>query len=249
MIPSIISPLRSINLLRPIRNSIQVSVRSLISTKTYATTTSDNSVPDLLSNQRKTAKPLLSRKTFLLDYYKHLNDTNEIILYAHHNNITKNENKKIRNDLSKIGCKLNVIRNRIYGVYLRSENEIDPADKETSFKNKKVVHPLSPLLNGPTAIITIPTSNPQTVAEVLKILKSVQEKLFVVGAKVEKSVYDIDQVNQYKDSPTKEQLQSQLTGLLTILGGAGLVQTLESNTTSLYLTLKQHEKQLSGDDE
>lgn len=190
--------------------------------------------------KRNTGKPLLSRKTFLLDYYKHLNDTNEIILYVHHNNLNKNDNKKIRFDLTNVGAKLNVIRSGIYKVYLRSEHEEDPADKGTSEKNKDVVHPLFPLFNGPTAIITIAKTDPRIVEEVLKILKAAHEKLFLVGARVGNEIYDIQQVDQFKDLPNKEQLQGQLAGVLTLLGGAGLVKTLESSTKNLYLTMKQH---------
>lgn len=188
---------------------------------------------------RTTAKHVLSRKTFLIDYYKYLNDNNDIVLYVHHNNMTKNENKRFRTDLNKWGAKLNIIRSGIYKVYLRSENEADPADKETSIKNRDVTHPLFPLLNGPTAIITIPNNDPSIVASVLKVLKQAQEKLILVGAKIEKTTFDIDQVDKFKDLPTKDQLQGQLAGLLTVLGGAGLVNTLLSNQQTLYLSLQQ----------
>lgn len=195
--------------------------------------------PALTLENRNTGKAVDSRKTFLVDYYKYLNDTNEIVLYVHHNNLTKNENKKYRSDLTKAGAKLNVIRNGIYKVYLRSENETDPADKETVEKNRDVQHPLFPLLNGPTALITIPQTDPSIVSQVLKILRQSQEKLILVGAKIEKSAFDVDQVNEFKELPTKDQLHGQLAGLLTVLSGAGLVQTLSNTQTALYLSLKQ----------
>lgn len=193
---------------------------------------------------RKTTKHVLSRKTFLVDYYKHLNDTNDIVLYVHHNNLVKNDNLKVRSEFQKLGVKLTYLRNSLYNVYLRSAHEADPALHKNTLKNKKVVHPLSPLLNGPTAVITIPKCEPAVVEQVLKTLKQAGEKLFLVGARIETSVYNIDQVNEFKNLPNKEQLQSQLAGLLTVLGGAGLVRTLESNGTLLYLTLDQRRKDL-----
>lgn len=193
---------------------------------------------------RNTAKPLFSRKTFLVDYYKHLNDNNEILLYVHHNNIPKKDNKEIRSTLKKHGAQFNVISNSLYRVYLRSAHEDDPALVEASSKNKKNTHPLLPLLNGPNAVITVPKSDPTVVAQVMKLLNAHKEKLFLIGARIETSVYDAAQVNQYKDLPNKEQLQGQLTGLLTILGGAGLVRTLESAGTHMYLTLDQRRKDM-----
>lgn len=200
-------------------------------------------------DQRKTTKHVLSRKTFLIDYYKHLNDTNDIVLYVHHNNLVKNDNLKVRSEFQKMGVKMTYLRNSLYHVYLRSAHEEDPALHKNTIRNKKVVHPLSPLLNGPTAVITIPKCEPSVVEQVLKTLKLAGEKLFLVGARIETSIYNIDQVNEFKSLPNKEQLQSQLAGLLTVLGGAGLVRTLESAGTLLYLTLDQRRKDLDPSDE
>jgi large subunit ribosomal protein L10 len=197
---------------------------------------------------RSTGKPLLSRKTFLMDYYKYLNDNNDIVLYVHHNNIAKNDNKKLRAELKAAGAQFNVITNSIYNVYLRSENEVDPATAESTTKNKDVVHPLSALLSGPTALITIPKSEPSVVTQVLKTIKGLQEKLFVVGARIETSIYDIEDVQKFKDLPNKDQLQGQLAGLLTILGGAGLVRTLEASSNVLYLTMEQRRKDLDPEE-
>lgn len=201
-------------------------------------------VPSLDLTTRKTTKHPLSRKTFLVDYYKHMNDTNDILLFLHHNNLTKAENNKFRTDLRAIDTRFNVIRNSIYGVYLKSAHEEDPADDATSLRNKDVKHPLAPLLKGPTGIITIPKSDPTVVLKVLKIIKQFSEKLILIGAKVETEVYDVAKVNQYKDLPTKENLQAELTGILTVLGGAGLVRTLESSGQHMYLVMEARKEQL-----
>ena len=188
---------------------------------------------------RQTFKHEFSRKTFLVDLYTYLNRTNDIILYVHHNNLTDVENKKFRAELTKAGGSLHIISNKIYEIFLRSEHEVDPADAETSARNKGKVHPLQPLLLGPTAIITIKECDPVSVASVLKVLKTASDKLFLIGAKIEQQVFDVKAVDSFKDLPTKEQLQSQLLGTLSVLGGSGLVQTLETPSKLLYLTGKE----------
>lgn len=200
-------------------------------------------------SDRNTWKHIFSRKTFLVDYYKYLNDNNEIVLYVHHNNMVKTENRRLRSELKRVGAQLNIVRNSIYNVYLKSAHEEDPADEATSARNKDNVHPLSPLLNGPTGIITISRCEPQTVAQVLKILSGAQEKLILIGARIESNVFDVSKVNQFKDLPNKEQLQSQLAGLLTLLGGAGLVRTLQASSNVLYLTMEERRKDMSGEND
>lgn len=237
----LLRPLATASALRPLNVSAFRSIPSIVSSNRFYSTANPELSQKLIDNfkQRSTAKSIHSKKTFLIDYYKYLNDTNEIILYVHHNNMNKAENKKLRSDLNKINAKLVVLRTSLYKVYLRSENETDPADKEISQKNKDVHHPAFPLLDGPTGVICIPSNDPTIVAQALKVLKSAQEKLILVGAKIEKSTFNIDQVDQFKDLPPKDQLQAQLAGLLTVLSGAGLVQTLSSNQNALYLSLKQ----------
>lgn len=198
---------------------------------------------------RKTYKDVFSRKTFLIDYYKHLNDNNDIVLYCHHNNINKVDNAKIRTDLKSAGAQLNHISNNLYRVYLRNAAAEDPAlvpppKTELAVAN---THPLHPLLKGPTAIITIPSTDPLIVKLVLKVLKAANEKLFLIGARVEALVYDVKAVDEFKELPTKEQLHGQLAGLLTVLGGAGLVRTLESAGTHLYLTLDTRKSDMEGE--
>lgn len=198
---------------------------------------------------RNTLKPIFSRKTFLIDYYKHLNDTNQIMVYVHHNNLPKKDNNELRSGLTKLGAKFNVITNNLYRVYLRSAHEEDPALKANSIKNKKVEHPLAPLLNGPNAIISIPTCEPAVVAQILKLLQSYKDKIFVVGARVETSVFDSSEIKAFKDLPNKVQLQGQLAGMLTVLGGAGLVKTLEASANVLYLTLDERRKDIEDNKE
>lgn len=190
--------------------------------------------------KRQTWKPIDSRKTFLLDSYRYMMDNNSMVLFAHYNNLTKNEDHHFREQIKQAGGKLTRIRNNIFKVCLRTLDREDPA---VYIKNKKELphHPLIPLLKGPTAVISFQDTDPQGVAKVFKLLKNAQDKLLVMGAKVDKEVYDFAKLDQFKTLPTKEVLQGQLAGLLQMLGGAGLVQVLEANKQHLYLTLKSHE--------
>lgn len=45
---------------------------------------------------RKTVKPLDSRKTFLIDTYKHLMENSSMIFFVHYNNLSKTEDHHFR---------------------------------------------------------------------------------------------------------------------------------------------------------
>ncbi|RCK62888.1 54S ribosomal protein L11, mitochondrial [Candida viswanathii] len=199
--------------------------------------------------KRKTQKELFSRKTFLIDYYKHIYDTNEILLFVHYNNLSKQDNKKYRRELTKAGAVLHILKISLFKVFLRSSHEPDPALRGLSAKNKDVVTPWDPLFVGPTAIVAIPKSDPSVVNAVLKVLKSANEKLLLLGAKVESEAMDIEQINAFKTLPTKDALQGQLVGLLSMAGGAGLVSTLSTPGSALYLNLQQRKKDMEGPSE
>lgn len=236
-----------------LRNTTRISVTqwsksfstSIISGNQYADFIPANAEQEQFLT-RQTEKPLFSRKTYLIDFYKHLYDNNEILLFVHHNNLNKSDNKRYRQELLKSGANLHVIKSSMFKLLLRSINEADPAQKGMSAKNKDKVHDLDPLLAGPTAIITIPKSDPQVVTSVMKVLKSANERLLLIGAKIENNVMNLDEINQFKTLPTKESLQGQLVGLLTIAGGAGLVRTLETPGKVLYLNLDQRKKDMEG---
>ncbi|KAI3406646.2 hypothetical protein KGF56_000492 [Candida oxycetoniae] len=212
---------------------------------------------------RRTEKPLFSRKTYLMDLYKHLNDNNQILLFVHHNNLSKAENKQFRQELAKIkvakrteneaklgsasasGVKLTILNNSIYRTYLRCSHEEDPAGLGVSSRNKDVHHPLAPLFVGPTGCISIPECDPSLIQQINKVLKKFSEKLFIMGAKVEKNTFmNPAELDQFKNLPTKVGLQGQLLGLLTMVGGSGLVHTLETPAHLLYLTMDTRAKDL-----
>lgn len=183
-----------------------------------------------------------SRKTYLINRYKMLFDQSEIVLFAHHNNLVKAETNSFRNEIKALGGELSVVRNKLLLSYLRAENESNPASKEAYLKTKDIKHPFAPLLIGPTAIITISTTDPSVVKKIIKFAKSTNEKLFIVGARIDRKLYDLEKINEFKELPTQEELHAQLAGLLTIMSGAGLVQTLQTTSQMLYLTLDSHQK-------
>ncbi|CAI1888434.1 hypothetical protein SEUBUCD646_0D00530 [Saccharomyces eubayanus] len=188
---------------------------------------------------RKTVKPLESRKTFLIDTYKYLMEKSSVVLFVHYNNLSKTEDHHFRFRIKQTGGKLTKVRNNLFEVYLRNSHLPDPCGPaKRKEQNRK--HPLLPLLKGPTATITFEDTNPQQVAKLLKLLQSAQDKLLVIGAKVENQVLDVEKLNDFKTLPTKTELQSQMVGVLQMLSGLGLVRTLESGSNALYLTLQSH---------
>ncbi|SCU81235.1 LAMI_0B05314g1_1 [Lachancea mirantina] len=196
------------------------------------------------SRRRVTVKPADSRKTFLIDSYKDLMDKNPVVLFAHHNNLIKQENAHFRALVKDLGGRMTVIRNDLFQVYLRNAHLPDPcAPVRRKLQNR--AHPLSRLFQGPTAAISFPETNPAQVGKLLKQLEKSSDKLFIVGAKVESEAMDLAKLNQFKLLPTKPELQSQLLGLLHILSGAGLVRTLEAGSQALFLTLSSHHDHMS----
>ncbi|CDO94428.1 unnamed protein product [Kluyveromyces dobzhanskii CBS 2104] len=235
------------------RNPVVVSRLSFASpliASRFASTTVERNAVDAI---RKTVKPVDSRKTFLIDTYKHLMEKNPVMLFCHHNNLTKGENAHFREEINKVGGKLTILRNNLFQVYLRNAQNTDPAAPiRRSEQNWK--HPLLPFFKGPTAAISFSETDPAKVKKVMKLLEKAQDKLFIIGAKVENDAYDMRQLSTFKDLPTKTQMQSELLGLLHVLSGAGLVQTLEAGSNMLYLTLKSHEDNINpnkkeGDEE
>ncbi|GME94770.1 hypothetical protein B5S29_g1340 [[Candida] boidinii] len=209
--------------------------------------TQQQSIDDSIIPQiRNTVKPLNSRKTYLMDIYKYFNENNQIILFTHHNNLLSSDNEKIRKQLHAAGADFRKIKTTIFKHYLRASNHPDPASKAAlrQVKKKKIRHPLEPLLKGPTAAILIKDLNPKVVKDVLQVLKTTNEKLFLVGARVGSDVLDAAKIDEFKELPTLEESRAQLVGILTMLSGAGLVRTLESTANVLHLTLDTHRQEI-----
>lgn len=228
--------------------SLRNFITGLRSTRSYATTATAKAATSAssagVSRPVEYLKDKDSRKTYLINRYKYLLSDAQIVLFAHHNNLLHNEVNAYRDQIRSFGGDLTVVRNNLLKAYLRAENEAEPASVEAHEKTKRVKHPLSQLLTGPTAIITIKENNPAIVNKIVKFINSTNEKLFIVGARIENNVFDVAKINQFKDLPTLEQLHAQLAGMLTLLSGAGLVQVLQSASQHLYLTLDSHKKNI-----
>lgn len=193
---------------------------------------------------RNTVKPLGTRKTYLIDIYTDLLRNSPIILVLHHNNLLKADNNNLRGQIKKAGALLTVTRSRLFKVALRGKDHEDPASKDAQRKMRSNVHPMAPLFSGPSAIVTFPELDPKKVESVIKIIDKSQGNLTLIGSLIDDKVMSVPEVNQFKTLPTLPEVRSQLVGVLSILGGAGLVQTLEASSKVLYLTMDERRKQL-----
>lgn len=191
---------------------------------------------------RATVKSIASRKTFLIDSYKHLMESHPVVIFLHYNNLIKSEDHHFRDQIKATNGKLHKIRNNLFKVYLKNSKQEDPcapidAKDTTLVKN----HPLYPLFSGPTAAIVYKDINPADIAKLIKLLNIAKDKLFIIGAKIDTDVMNPFQLNDFSKLPSLPQLQATLVSMLQMSGGGSLVQTLESSTQNLYLTLKSHE--------
>ena len=206
-----------------------------------------------VSNVRNTFKAIDSRKTFLMDSYTKLWRENEIVLFAHHNNLLSTENENLRKSFKKVNEKnqdnlieFRKLKGSIFKYFLRASVHKDPASKAAFrlIKRKNIKHPLENLLKGPTAAIIIKNLDPASVKEVSKILLKQKEKLFILGGKVGDEYMNINDIELFKNLKSLPELRSELIGLLTMASGGGVVRTLESASTVLSATLESHKNEL-----
>lgn len=196
---------------------------------------------------RHTLKPLLSRKTYLVDQYTDLLRSNAVMLVLHNPTLLKAENQQLRNDIRKAGGVLTVVRSRVFKATLRGLVHDDPASVEAHTQFSRTKNPLMALFDGPTAVVTVPDLNPKAVDKIVSLLD--KTRMVVLGGRVDGSQISVPQIQDLRKMPSLEELRAQLAGVLTILGGAGLVNTLQANTNMLYLTLDQHRKNLENPEE
>ncbi|KAF2722852.1 hypothetical protein K431DRAFT_283677 [Polychaeton citri CBS 116435] len=132
---------------------------------------------------------------------------------------------------------------------------------EASKKNRQLNTGLEPLLSGPLALLTFPAVSPQHVKAALTILApqapnfpapkrkvnpgyyepAVQhglQKLMLLGARVEGKVFDMEGTRWIGGIPGGlDGLRGQLVAMLSSVG-AGVTNTLEAASRSLYLTME-----------
>ena len=146
----------------------------------------------------------------------------------------------------------------------KDDPRLTHALSEAAYKavfDKKYQHPLSPLLIGSLALLTLPTVSPQHVAAALSILSpspprfpaptrrlnpgyhepSVQEgirKLMLLGARIDGTVFDNEGTKWVGGIDGGiDGLRAQLVQMLQGFG-AGIASTLESASRSLYFTME-----------
>ncbi|CAN6639436.1 large ribosomal subunit protein uL10m [Trichomonascus vanleenenianus] len=214
-------------------------------TRLYSTVQATASAEPAVQAVRNTVKGAATRKTYLVDRYASLLKKSPIVLVCHNNTLLKAENATLRAQISKAGGKLTVTRSNLVKVALRGIEHEDPASFEAQKSSKgRPEHPLSKLFYGPTAVISFPELTPKAVEDVVKIIDKTNERLILLGGQVDKSVLSRADIDHFKTLPSLEQVRAELAGVLSILGGAGLVQTLQASTNMLYLTMDEHRKQL-----
>lgn len=216
-------------------------VQAAAMTTAAAQTSVDTQAPP---QTRITVKPLASRKTYLVDSYAHLLKSSPVVLVVHHNNLVKADNNNLRGLIKKAGGQLTITRSRLFKVALRAKDHEDPASKDAQLTLKREKHPLAPLFAGPSAVITFPELDPKKVEAVVNVIDKSKGNLTLLGSLIDNQVLSVPEVNKFKSLPTLPELRSQLVGVLSILGGAGLVQTLEASGKVLYLTMDERRKQL-----
>jgi len=188
---------------------------------------------------RETLKPLNSRKTFLVDLYSHLLKSNAVVLACHNSTLLLPEDRQLRVELGKVGAQLTIVRSSLMRVALRGIHSPDAAALSKRDPAAQP-HPMAPLFAGPSAIITIPELDPAKVDKCISLIDKSQNKLVLLGGQVhgmDSLLYRTD-LDELRALPTLPELQAQLAGVLTVLGGAGLTQTLESSAQHLTLALE-----------
>lgn len=191
---------------------------------------------------RDTWKALNSRKTYLVDRYVQLVRSNPVVLALHNSTLLKRDDNQLRQDILKAGGQLTIVRSGLMRVALRGLEHPDPASSEAHRIYRGKGHPLSKFFQGPSAIVTLPSLEPTAVDKICSVIEKSGNKLVLLGGQVDGGALSRAQVDEFRKMPGMAELRAQLAGVLTILGGAGLVKTLQASPQKLYLTLDQHAK-------
>jgi large subunit ribosomal protein L10 len=139
-------------------------------------------------------------------------------------------------------------------------------------QDKKKLHPLSPLLAGPVALLTFPTVSPQHLKAALSILapkapdfpaprkrthpgyhdpmvQAGLQKIFLLGARIEGKVFDMDGTRWVgKIEGGIDGLRAQVVALLQSAGGSGITQALENASRSLWMAVEGRREMLEGEE-
>ncbi|GAO49050.1 hypothetical protein SAICODRAFT_71395 [Saitoella complicata NRRL Y-17804] len=194
-----------------------------------------------------------SRKTYLLHNYAKLLLEQPLILIAQHNAVNAEEWGAFRNQVAKVGGKLQVIRTHIFKAGLRNVNYMkkelpqeqwattDATAQWLSEAAKDVDDPLMELFVGPLATITLAEPaqgfQPEVLKKVMDICNKSQNKLVLLGGRMESSPMDLTDLERAKALPNLEGMRAQLLGLLSS-PASGLGRVLSASGSRIYFTLE-----------
>lgn len=190
---------------------------------------------------RITVKPLLSRKTWLLDSYATIMNQHKMVLFAHYNNLLQAEDSLMRNNISKIGGKIIYLRTGLFKIWCQNslKSDICAPIKENDKIHRS--HPLLPLLAGPTAMVAFPMAEPKKLGQAIRQLKKGNSSLILLGGLVESQVMNVDQLAEFSKLHDKSQLQEQLVNLLE-RNSRDLLNVLTHESTHLVNVLQNIER-------
>ncbi len=138
------------------------------------------------------------RKYLVEEISDHLAKSNYVYL-TNYDRITVAETTELRESLSEHTAEFHVVKNRIFGIALKSR-ELPKLSEEC--------------LKGPTAII-VGGENPSGVAKALFQFSKAKSKLEVKGGVVGDRVMTVDEIKQLSQLPGLEALRAQMLGILS----------------------------------
>ncbi|KAK7204867.1 hypothetical protein BZA70DRAFT_186835 [Myxozyma melibiosi] len=197
---------------------------------------------------RKTVKHIDSRKTYLIDRYAYLLRNRPVQIYVQHNNFRKDDSFNVRSQFKKLGVQYTVLNTALFKVTLRGIQHPDPASWEARRKyrwpKKRDMHPAMRLVEGPTAVLSFEGLDPALIGSAVEVVEKSGGRLVLMGAVIENKLFSGEELDAVKNLGSFDQVRAELAGVLEVLRGAGLVNTLSSASTGLYLTLEARKQQL-----
>ncbi|WBW71352.1 mitochondrial ribosomal protein subunit L10 [Schizosaccharomyces osmophilus] len=169
------------------------------------------------------------RKSVLHSQYVALLQQSPNFLLLQHNNLLPSESRNLRNELKKHApdANLKVISNSIFRHALHvyesmpkgTNGSVDLAAANTvaSHKNaKRVKLDIDDLFAGPLAVFALgPSVAPENIRGCLSALKRYQNKMVLLGGRLESEGFDYFQVDSISKIPSHKGLQTSLLSLLS----------------------------------
>lgn len=172
-----------------------------------------------------------SRKSYLLASYKRLLSEHKVVLALQNSVLLRDEDRKLRSELTAAGAKFTITRSALMRVALRQMPELSPA-----------LEPLSEVFTGSTAVVALKELDPKQLNKIVAILDKQEPKLVLLAAALDNKAIFRNGIDTLKSLPPLPQLQSELAGILNMAGGGALVSALQTPAQSLVTNLSNIEK-------